>query len=313
MLVEALSAQLSLLLLLAAIACERWLPLSPWYHPFTLARLGFNNLVKRTFNPQDSVGYHLLIAILSLALCVLLPLTLIALFSHLVYYPEALSALLLYLSLDSHTIRSKSTRIALALKQQRKSLARALLATIVVRDCERLNSQGVAKACIESVVLRMLHTYFAPLLLYCLFGGIAALAYSLTWTLHTAMRKHALPSSPYLYASKWLLTLCCVAALVMYLLPLAMMTQQRKLWRYLRIYGRHFYHRVSGFTLSVFSTLLQVQLGGPAFYQGHRFERMRIGVDHLPDDKTIKATLKYIDGVNMLWLAVIALSHIAWA
>ena len=137
MLVEALSAQLSLLLLLAAIACERWLPLSPWYHPFTLARLGFNNLVKRTFNPQDSVGYHLLIAILSLALCVLLPLTLIALFSHLVYYPEALSALLLYLSLDSHTIRSKSTRIALALKQQRKSLARALLATIVVRDCGR--------------------------------------------------------------------------------------------------------------------------------------------------------------------------------
>ncbi|TMO41534.1 hypothetical protein CWC24_18210, partial [Pseudoalteromonas ruthenica] len=64
------------------------------------------------------------------------------------------------------------------LKQQRNSLARALLASLVVRDCALLNSQGVAKACIARVLLRMLHTYYAPLLQYCLIRGMAALAYS---------------------------------------------------------------------------------------------------------------------------------------
>ncbi|WP_105190603.1 cobalamin biosynthesis protein [Pseudoalteromonas sp. T1lg48] len=302
---EALSNHLELLLLLAAIALARWLPLPSWYHPFTLLRLAFSNLVARTYAANHSSAYLGLAAVLSIALCVLLPLLALTLFSQLVFYPELFSALVLYLCLGDAPLRLTSKRIAQALLQQRKSLARALLSKLSNRDAERLTEQGIAKANIEILVLRMLHDYFTPLLLYCLAGYQATFAYALLWQLHQAMREHASADSHYLFASKWLLSLCQLPALALYLLPMLLSKYGTVAWRFIRKYGQHFYHRPSGWILSVFSATLQIQLGGPAYYHGERFERMRVGLYRQPEAGDIQAALRTLEVINGLWLLVI--------
>ncbi|MEM0516440.1 cobalamin biosynthesis protein [Pseudoalteromonas sp. YIC-827] len=307
---EAFSNHLELLLLLTAVALARWLPLPSWYHPFTLLRLAFGNLVARTYSPEYSSSYLGLAAISSIALCVLLPLLMLTLFAQLVFYPELLSALVLYFCLGETPLRQTSQRIAQALQQERNPLAKALLSKLANRDAERLNTQGIAKANIEILVLRMLHDYFSPLLLYCLAGYQASFAYALLWQLHRAMRAHALPNSRYLFASKWLLSLCQLPALLLYLLPALFSKYRAIAWRYIRNYGQHFYHSPSGWILSVFSALLQVQLGGPAYYQGQRFERMRIGLYRQPEAEDIKAALSIIERINGLWLLVIIISFL---
>ncbi|MBS3799036.1 cobalamin biosynthesis protein [Pseudoalteromonas sp. BDTF-M6] len=300
-----MSNHLELLLLLAAVALARWLPLPSWYHPFTLLRLAYGNLVARTYTPHHSSAYLGLAAVLSIVLCVLLPMLALTLFAQLVFYPELLSALVLYLCLGEAPLRQTSQRIAQALQQKRKSLARALLSKLSNRDVERLTEQGIAKANIEILVLRLLHEYFTPLLLYCLAGYQACFAYALLWQLHQAMRMHAPPNSHYLFASKWLLSLCQLPALVFYLLPLVVSKHGKVAWRYIKKYGQHFYHRPSGWLLSVFSAALQIQLGGPAYYHGERFERMRIGLYRQPEADDIKAALKTTEMINGMWLLVI--------
>ncbi|MFY8273001.1 cobalamin biosynthesis protein CobD/CbiB [Pseudoalteromonas sp. SSDWG2] len=299
-----------LLLVLAAIALERWLPLPSWYHPFTLVRLIFSNLVKRTYQPTHTSPYLLLASVLSIALCVLLPLVLISAFSQLVYYPELLNAFLLYLSLSSHTLINKVKRTAQALKQHRKSLARAILGNITVRETTRLSEAGIAKASIESLVLRMLKDYFTPLFLYCVFGGLAAFSYALLWQLHQAMRMHAMPNSAYLIASKWLLSVCQLPALVLYLGPLLFSRHALEALRFIKVYGQHFYHRSTGIILSFFSARLQIQLGGPAFYHDMRFEKMRVSLHRQPQCQDIGAAVRAVEQINALWLAVIIFSYI---
>ncbi|MEO2281798.1 cobalamin biosynthesis protein [Pseudoalteromonas pernae] len=307
---ELLSNHLELLLVLAVIALERWLPLLSWYHPFTLVQLGFNNLAKRTYHASASKTYLLMASVLSIFICVLVPLVLISLFSQLVYYPELLGAFLLYLSLSANPLQNKAKRIRQALKQHRKSLARAILATITVRETAKLTEAGIAKATIESLVLRMLREYFSPLLLFCIFGAHAAFAYTLLWHLHQAMRQMAAPDSAYLVASKWLLALCQAPALILYLLPLLFTKYALEILRFIKVYGQHFYHRSSGLVLCFFSARLQVQLGGPAFYNNVRHNRMRVSLHRQPNADDISVALKTVEQVNALWILAICAGYL---
>ncbi len=307
---ELLSNHIELLLVLAVIALERWLPLLSWYHPFTLVKLGFSNLAKRTYSDNSSKPYLLLASVLSISICVLLPLLLVSLFSQLVYYPELLSAFLLYLSLSANPLLNKTKRIRQALKQHRKSLARAILDTITVRETTKLTEAGVAKATIESLALRMLREYFSPLLLFCLFDAQAAFAYTLLWHLHQAMRQVAPPNSAYLVASKWLLAFCQAPALLLYLLPLLVTKHVMEIFRFIKVYGQHFYHRSSGLVLCVFSARLQVQLGGPAYYNKVRHDRMRVSLHRQPNADDISVALRLIEQVNGLWIVLICAGYL---
>ena len=48
-----------------------------------------------------------------------------------------------------------------------------------------------------------------------------------------------------------------------------------------------------------------MQLGGPALYQGERFNKMRVGTDRLPDADDIPALVNRLNQAKAFWLLLI--------
>lgn len=308
---QALEAISYLVLLLAAIGFERWLPLSSWYHPLTLARVMFANVIARTFKADNSVP--ILTSALAICVCAAFPVILIALFSDLVYYPELLAALILYMCLDSHTALDKSKRISQALLVKQKSLARALVAKQVVRDCDTLSEQGIAKACIHGTVLQFQKAYFVPLFWFLVSNAYVTLFYCLLLLLHQQIRKHFLPNSPYLFPTNSLLLLFQAPVFALNTLIIMCITPINKVLYFMRIYGRHYPSYLSGMLLCVISAKFNIQLGGPAFYQAIRFEGLRISTQQQCQSSDIVLVRRLMRSLWVLWLGVIAGLWMIWA
>ena len=308
---QALEAVAYLVLLLAAVGFERWLPLNSWYHPLTLARVIFSNVIIRTFSDKNSLP--ILTSALAICVCAVFPVILIALFSDLVYYPELLAALILYICLDSHTAMDKSKRISQALLLKQKSLARALVAKQVVRDCDTLSEQGIAKACVHGTVLQFHKGYFVPLFWFLVSNAYVTLFYCLLLLLHQQVRQRFLPNSPYLMPSNSLLVVFQAPVFALNTLVIMCVTPINKALHFMRIYGRHYPNYLSGILLSVISAKFNIQLGGPAFYQAIRFEGLRISTQKQCQSSDILLVRRLMRSLWVLWLGVITGLWMIWA
>lgn len=304
---EPIADHLHLLLFLAAIALERWLPLVTWYHPFTLVKLAFVNLVKRTFHHEQKAFSQYLASTLALGVILLVCLTLMYLFLQLVYYPQLLSAFILYLCLDSHTPKRKAQAIYQKLNSKQKGLAKALLAGIVCRQVNRLSVAGITKATLESTTLRYMQHYFCVILLYWITGALGVLAYRLITLLHQACREQMFPNSAYLKPINALLFVLQLPACGLLTLCFLAANHTRVGVNNIKHYGRHFYNKNTGVLLSAAASALAVQLGGPAIYQQQRFEKMRISLAPLPTPAHIPILLRTLEQINAVWLLVITL------
>ncbi len=311
MLTELARDNLGFLTLLLACIAERWLPLVSWYHPNTLLGGIFTALAKRVYREKESASYQKFSGTLAflLPLLILCPLT-FGIFSF-AFHPDWLGALLLYLMLDSQSGERKALRIARLLKQQQKTAARELAGTLLARENARLSEAGICKATIETMTLRLARHYFAVLFWFLLTGPIGALAYRLLTLMQQGWRAVMLPDSPFLLPLKrvlWLLEWLPVRLLA---LTLLLGSQTRQGLHFIKYYARHYYQTNTGWLLSVLSASLGAQLGGPAYYRGVRYNRMRIGQQRQPVPEDILMARARLGQAKSLWFATLIMIKLA--
>jgi adenosylcobinamide-phosphate synthase len=302
---------LDIIVFFVALLAERFFPLVSWYHPNTFLTVIFSALSDRLYNPMNPKSYQYLASTLAFTLTILVIVTLVVLFLEFAFYPELLSGLVLYLLLSSRAQEKKSLRIARLLKLNQKATARELLSSLVARDVSRLSASGICKATMESLVLQSARHYFAVIFFYLLGGAILALVYRLLTLIHQAWRKNQKPNNPFLATIAKLLFVLEWLPTRLVALTIAATNASRQSIHYIKHYGRHFYQTNTGWLLSVTSAALQVQLGGPALYQGERFNKMRVGTDRLPDADDIPALVNRLNQAKAFWLLLIIAIEVA--
>ncbi|MFQ3234597.1 MAG: adenosylcobinamide-phosphate synthase [Paraglaciecola sp.] len=125
---------------------------------------------------QQKISGSLAIFMLLLPLAVIL-----IIFTRIAQFPLFFDALLLFVALPYQTVVKRSQQVAKALGQQKKTLARQTLSYMVLRETERLTPIGIAKATIESLLLRFGQQYCSVIFYYFIFGGVGALCYRLIY------------------------------------------------------------------------------------------------------------------------------------
>lgn len=288
----------------AALIAERFFPLGSLYHPNTVLTAIFNAIGKRVYKPAEPKSYLYLAS----SLACMLPLSIILIITTLLlefaFYPELLSGLILYLCLESKAIDKKALRIAKLTRQNQKSTARELLSPLLAREVNKLSTSGIIKALIESLILRTARNYFVVIFIFILLGPVAALAYRLLTLIQQAWRADISPNSYFLQPLKIILFVIEFIPMRLLALTIAATKASKQSIHYIRHYGRHFYQTNSGWLLSACSASFGVQLGGPAFYFGTRFNKMRIGTDRLPTADDVPLIINRLNQARVFWLLV---------
>ena len=305
MLANLVQQHVDFIVFIGALLAERFLPLVSWYHPNTFLSAVFTALGKRIYRKNEATSYHYLSSSLCFILVTLVIMTLVILLLEFAYYPELLAGLILYLSLEWQNLESKARRIAQLLKKNQKATARELLNPLLARQVEKLSNPGICKAVMETLILKVARYYFSVIFIYLLLGPMAALAYRLLTLIHQAWRKDSLPNSPFLKPLNWLLYIVEWIPTRLLTLTIAASKGSKMSIHYIKHYGRHFYQTNSGWLLSCCSASVGVQLGGPAIYQGQRFDKMRIGTERLPQADDIAVLLNRLNQARGFWLIVI--------
>lgn len=290
---------------MVALLVERILPLSSWYHPDTFLTVVFRTLGKRVYRDKEPNSYQYLSSILCFTLVILVIITITVLILEFAYYPELLGGFILYICLQWQPPQKKALRIARLLKQNQKATARELLKPLVARDVSKLSNAGICKAVMETLALRIARDYFSVIFIYLIFGAIAALIYHLLRLMHQSWRSDLTPDNVFLKSISALLFLLEWLPIRLLVFTIACSKATKQSVHYIKHYGRHFYQSNSGWLLSVCSAAVAVQLGGPAMYQGQRFNKMRIGTERLPQAEDIPALLNRLSQARVLWLLII--------
>ncbi|WP_238937615.1 cobalamin biosynthesis protein CobD/CbiB [Pseudoalteromonas sp. S16_S37] len=311
MLLEFMQAQQGLLIFILSLAAAHSVPLLNSYHPNTILSLVFKAIAKRVYRSTAPGGYQHLSGTLAFLLPSLTVIILCFAIAQFAYYPNWLGGIVLYLCLDTRvTIRAK--RIATLLKQGQKSTARQLLSNIVARDVEKLSSVGISKACIDSTSLTTVRHYYMIIIFYLLLGPLAALTYKLLLLCDHAWRSEIKPNSRFMSTLKSSIYIIEWLPIRAFVLLVAMPLHVKKVMHYLKHYARYFYQKNSGWVLSLFAANLKVQLGGPCFYLGDRFEKMRLGIERHPEPSDIDSLLNLLNRIRVFFFLVLALCWLTY-
>ncbi len=295
----------SLWVMLGAVALERWLPLAVWYHPNTFLSLLFTRAKQRVYRPSQSNSYQhfagTLLAILLFLICISLMLG-VKLFA---YYPEVFDFAVLYLLLEATPLERRAKRIQALITRNNKAAAKQLLAPFVRRDADVLSSMGLVKASIETLILRQARLYYAVLFWFAIGGIATALAYVLCQRIRLAFQTQSPPNTAFNHMINRVCSLFEAPPLWLFL-TLGLLAGHAKLtFKLIKLYARHGYHFLSCALLAQFSALLQVQLGGPAKYQGVRFAKTRISTFRAPEAHHIHASIQLLGRMGMLFILIL--------
>ncbi len=271
-------AMLSLYVLLIVVGLDtvwRWPPAS---HPLTLMRyLALRMGDKVCPGPLDrplqhkisgTLGAVLLVAPLCVALAILVSMA---------HYPIFFEALIMLVILDFHQTRYQYNQVLRTVGQNKKMLARESVSVMVARDCDKLTDIGIAKAAIESLLLKFYYLYCGVVFWFMVAGPVAALAYRLlldiSWQWNVRKPRFRLFGRPVRVLVRLLRLPPAIIGAVIMLVVTSPVDAVRRL---------NTTRDKSGTSrlLALFGGGLDVQLGGPAYYAGRRIEQVRVGGEH---------------------------------
>ncbi len=293
------------LLLFAALvdALWRW-PESR--HPLTVYRFLAERMGQKVLpTSQDALVQHAISSSLG-ALVLIAPLVVVlAILVYMAEYPVFFEAIILIGILDYGTARYRFNRVLASVGKNKKVLTRETLAPMVARDCTTLTDVGVAKAAIESLLLRFYYQYCGVIFWFLLTGPIGALIYRLllttSWQWHYRRPGYQQFARPIRKLVKWLTFIpTLLAALIMLLatdFPAALGAVRASP-------ARDF----TSLLLAAFGGGNHVQLGGPAIYSERKFRYPRVGGSKQVQYSDMVYCKRAIDRAMLLTLAFASLS-----
>lgn len=290
-----------------------WMP-----HPVVFmgkAISALEKLLRRIF-PKTSGGQLAAGVVLSAALPVgTLVVTLLALWLCNLVHPAlsfALEVIWCWQALAMRGLRDESRNVYNALTGDTLENARRAVARVVGRDTQALSAEGVTKAAVETVAENFSDGVAAPAFYMLLGGAPLALCYKSINTMDSMVgyknerylyfgRAAARLDDAVNYLPSRLAALCLIAA--------AVLTGQKgknalRIWQRDR---RNHASPNSAQTEAVMAGALGVQLAGPAYYFGKRYEKPTIGDALRPvEPQDILRANRMLYAAGTLWMLVLA-------
>jgi adenosylcobinamide-phosphate synthase len=266
----------SVWILLAVIVIERLLPWSDKYHPLSLFRFLAIKMASKVNPTLQRTAYQRQIAGALAAIVLILPISAItAVLIYLAEFPQFFNGIVLLIALQFRPVIRCFRRIISCLKSNKKALARNVLSTIVLRETNALSPIGIAKAAIESLLLRLNHQFCAVILCYLVAGSTAALTYRLVFELTqiwntklTRSRYFGLPIRRFhnfiVYFPSLITAFCFSIAERFFAALVAFKKLPKRCSLHLKI-------------LAIMGGALQIQLSGPVYYQGQKRRFIKVG------------------------------------
>lgn len=273
------------------------------FHPLSFARLLATRMADKVHPStqrselQQKISGSLAIFMLLLPLAIIL-----VVFTSMAEFPLFFDALLLLVALQYQALIRRSQKVAKALSQQKKVLARQTLAPMVLRDTALLSPIGMAKANIESLLLRFGQQYCCVIFYFFLFGGVGALCYRLIyefshcWNIKLKRFTYfGYPAAKIMYIMQWL-----PARLGGIIFLLAQnITDGLKAWRSLgKNRGTHLW------LLGVQGGALGIELSGPAYYEGQKKRFAKCGGQRQVRFADIQRTMSTINITKLVLVAI---------
>ena len=265
-----------LLVMWGALLFHLVLPIPHSLHPVTLWQKFAEQLMGKV-NNHHSNSQSIISGSLALLLMLLPCLILLIAMKPLVWQAPLFELALLLIALDWRKNETLTKKLVNALANQDKVRARTLLKPYLNRDTDTLSLLGIGKAGAETIIMGYGRNVVCVLFWYGLTGGIGAILYRLTAELARAWSPSRRQYNPFgkpaiqVTSALELVPLRLFSLLIVVgkngLYVLKNVLQQAKSWP---LPG-------PGWLLCSIGIKLQLSLGGPALYQGHRSERAKIG------------------------------------
>lgn len=266
----------SVWILLAVIVIERILPWSDKYHPLSLFRFVAIRMASKVNPSQQRTPYQRQIAGALAAIVLILPITAItAVLIYLAEFPLFFNGIVLLIALQFRPIILSFRRITTCLETNKKALARNVLAVLVLRETTALSPLGIAKAAIESLLLRFNHQFSTVIFCYLIAGSTAALTYRLVFELtqiwNTKLirfRYFGLPLKRLHNLINYLPSLITSFSFAIAERLTTALAALKKLPKGCSLHIK---------TLAIMAGALQIQLSGPVYYQGQKRRLLKVG------------------------------------
>ncbi|NMH59748.1 cobalamin biosynthesis protein CobD/CbiB [Alteromonas ponticola] len=245
------------------------------YHPLTLLRLMASSMAKKVLPAkQDPAMQHYISGALGPVVIITPFAVLLGLLVYIAEYPLFFEAVLMLALVDFNHIRFQYKRVVAAVGKNKKVLTRETLTPIVYRDCEKLTDIGIAKAAIESLVLRFCYQYWGVLFWFLLAGPVTALVYrmllTINWEWHWRKPGYLRFSQPVHNLTK------AMRAIPAFIASLALILVTHPIKSFTAMINAKARDQ-SSLILAVIGGGHDIKLGGPAFYHGQKYRYPRVG------------------------------------
>lgn len=261
-------------------------------------------MASRVFKHTNSNSYQVFSSLFLASLILLSCLILFIGLTSFAYYPFAFEMIILFCFIHNPYTNANLKRVIWLLKQNQKPAARELLGATIRRDCNRLTYDGMIKATLEYQALNFLRCFFIPLLLFYLFGFEVSIAYCLLITIGNAYSAATTPNSAFNLAINAIIYVFEYIPLRLFCVPLLLKPATQS-FHYIKLYLANSYNKNSVFVLCCLSGALACQLGGPAYYSGIRYSKVRVGTQRLPDFKDLVKAKKQLMACSLFWFSLL--------
>lgn len=298
--------------LLLCVVMEKLFAWPDKYHPLSLARLLAHRMAVKV-NPYSKASQRQQIISGAMAvLILLLPQAVILSFIiNIAEYPLFFDALLLLIALQFQPLIEKGRKVSKLLANDKKALARDVLASINLRETDKLSPLGIAKGTIESLLLRFNYQFTNVLFWYLVLGGVAALSYRLLYEFSHCWNTKLIRFQHFGYPAAYLLYLLQWLPNRISLIAMALAENINGAWQGYKSLSDKY--RPQNLLLAVAGGTLGIQLGGPAFYEGRKVRSIKCGgerqVRHVDLQRSLRLVLKTQAVLLVFCLVLAALSY----
>lgn len=292
----------SSLVLVAAVLLDQLLGEPRRFHPLVGFGQYANWLEQRLY--RDDVVRGALAVLLALAPCVMLAVAANALIGGFM-----LDTVLVYLAIGRRSLRDHALDVADALRADDLDLARERVGRIVSRDTGELDSTGVAKAALESVLENGADALFGVLFWYLLLGAPGVVLYRLANTLDAMWGYRNQRYRHFGRVAARLDDLLNLIPARLTALSYAASGHFRDAWRCWREQAPRWESPNAGPVMAAGAGALGVSLGGAARYHGAPRQRPVLGAGPPPEARDIRRGPWLVDRALVIWLLTILLGE----
>ena len=181
--------------------------------------------------------------------------------------------LLLYLALGDLHLGKTSKEIAKLIVANKNFEAKKLLAPWILRDTEKLSSLGLAKSCIEMLLLRAIQNLFTIGFIFLIFGPLAALVSRFLIEMHYSWNNKNNNFQPFGNSIAVIVNTIQWLPSRIFSLILLFSCIGKNFILFFRLSRPYFFQLNNSYVLNLFALSLEVKLGGVAMYSGFKLRK----------------------------------------